>query len=44
MALPSWRVTPGVIFKPSPHLLNEAFTQAPFEAAAPHGGGWGAVA
>lgn len=40
MASPSWRVTPGDIFKPFPHLLNEAFAQAPFEAAAP-GGGWG---
>lgn len=35
MASPSWRVTPQVIFKASPHLLNEAFAPAPFEAAAP---------
>lgn len=27
VASPSWRVTPRVIFKPSPHLLNEAFAQ-----------------
>lgn len=38
VASPSWRVTPGDIFKPFPHLLNEAFAQAPFAAAAPGGG------
>lgn len=39
--LPSQRVTPGVIFKHSAHLLNEAFHSGFFEAAAPLPAGGG---
>lgn len=35
MASPSWRVTSRVIFKHSPHLLNEALLMLPLKLAGP---------